>query len=150
MLAPTSIAATQPNPQIDLAEARKFLSGLGKGGLFTFQTFGDVNKADKTLSRISHGDFDQHCAALGTRNSRGAGVFFMVNEGDGKGRKKENVSRVRSVFVDLDGAPLEPVTQATLKPHITLESSPGRYHAYWLVDGLPLDAFTTMLRPTEN
>jgi len=47
------------------------------------------------------------------------------------------------VFVDLDGAPLEPVTQATLKPHITVESSPGRYHAYWLVDGLPLDAFTT-------
>ena len=37
-------------------------------------------------------------------------------------------------FVDLDGAPLEPVMSWTLPPHIVVESSPARYHAYWLVD----------------
>lgn len=136
-------AEIQPKSQIDSSEAKTFLTCLGKGEIFTFQTFGEANKGDRTLSKVSHGDIYQQYSALAQRNTRGAGVFVMVNEGDGKGRKKENVKRVRAVFVDLDGAPLEPVTQATLKPHITVESSPGRYHAYWLVDGLPLDAFTT-------
>lgn len=136
-------AEIQPHSQIDFSEAKKFLTCLGKGEIFTFQTFGEANKGDRTLSKVSHGNIDQQYSALAQRNTRGAGVFVMVNEGDGKGRKKKNVKRVRAVFVDLDGAPLEPVSQASLKPHITLESSPEKYHAYWLVNGLPLDAFTT-------
>jgi hypothetical protein len=136
-------AEIQPHSQIDCSMADKFLTCLGRGGIFTFQTFNEVNKGDKTLSRVSHGDINQHYSSLAQRNNRGAGIFVMVNEGDCRGRKKENVKRVRAVFVDLDGAPLEPVSQASLKPHITLESSPGKYHAYWLVNGLSLDAFTT-------
>ena len=138
----TITAETQPQSQIVLSEAKTFLTRLGKGEIFTFQTFGEANKGDRTLSRISHGNIDQQYSALAQRNARGAGVFVMVNEGDAKGRKRENVRRVRAVFVDLDGAPLNPVSQAALKPHITLESSPGKYHAYWLVTGLPLDAFS--------
>jgi hypothetical protein len=39
---------------------------------------------------------------------------------------------VRALFLDLDGAPLEPVLlHAT--PHIITESSPGRFHPYYRV-----------------
>jgi hypothetical protein len=68
----------------------------------------------------------------------------MVNQGDGEGRKRSNVRRVRAVFVDLDGAPVDPVRSAPLYPHIIIESSPGKFHAYWKVDGLPLDQFTAV------
>ena len=65
----------------------------------------------------------------------------MVNRGDGKGRRKENVVEVRSVFLDLDGTRLGVLDRAALDPHIVVESSPGRFHAYWRVEGLPLDDF---------
>lgn len=51
---------------------------------------------------------------------RGAGAFVMVDEGgDGKGRYASNVTRVRAHFVDLDGAPIEPVL-AAVRPHIVV------------------------------
>lgn len=65
----------------------------------------------------------------------------MINEGDLKGRSSANVVRVRSVFVDLDGAPIEPILQAPLQPHMVVETSPGRYHAYWLVEDFALNDF---------
>jgi len=66
----------------------------------------------------------------------------MVNEGDLKGRRSTNVVRVRAVFVDLDGAPIEPILQAPLKPHMVVESSPSRYHAYWLIKDVALNEFS--------
>ena len=42
-------------------------------------------------------------------NRAGAAVCVTVNATDGRGRSRENVTGVGAVFVDLDGAPLEPV-----------------------------------------
>ena len=51
--------------------------------------------------------------------------------------------RVRALFVDLDGAPLEPVLNSGLpKPHIVVESSPGKFHVYWLVADVAPKDFT--------
>lgn len=71
----------------------------------------------------------------------GAGIFVMINRGDGMGRRAENVIGVRAHFVDLDGAPLKPVLEAPLRPNIIVETSPGRYHVYWIVDGIGLQEF---------
>lgn len=139
--------------QPDLAQAQRFLDCIAPGELVTFQTFMDRPKADschatasgpgpQILNRILHGGLSQCASTLAQLNQQGAGVFFMVNQGDQKGRKKENVVRVRALFVDLDGARREPVMSSSVKPHITVESSPGRYHAYWLVKDCPLDQFT--------
>lgn len=141
--------------QPDLSQAKRFLQILGPGENFTFQTFSDTKKDDgrnaatsgvtpKNLNRILHRKLDQHAAVLTSLNKQGAGVFVMINQGDQEGRKKENVIRVRALFVDLDGTPLEPVMAAAVKPHFTVESSPGRYHAYWLVNDCPLDEFTQL------
>ncbi len=51
-------------------------------------------------------------------------------------------TEIRTVFVDLDGSPLEPVLKGPLHPHLVIESSPGRYHAYWIIKGLSLEDFT--------
>lgn len=142
-------------PQPDLAQAQRFLDLIAPGEPITFQTFMDRQKEDgrhaaassrrpPNLNRILYGGFSQHAPALTQLNHQGAGVFFMVNQGDQNGRKKENVVRARALFVDLDGAPLEPVMASAVKPHITVESSPGRYHAYWLVKDCPLDQFTPL------
>lgn len=141
--------------QPDLAQAQRFLDLLAYGENLTFQTFSDKKKQDdhraatpgskqQNLNRLLYGDLSQHAPMLTQLNHQGAGVFSMVNQGDQKGRKKENVVRVRALFVDQDGAPLEPVMASAVKPHITVESSPGRFHAYWLVKDCPLEQFTQL------
>lgn len=113
------------------ADAQAFLTLLTEGEPLTFQTFDDRGQSPE-LARILHGTLESHLAVLQRLNSRGAGVFIMVNHGDGKGRSAANVKGVRAVFVDLDGAPVAPVENCGLEPHAIIESSPGRFHAYWL------------------
>lgn len=58
------------------------------------------------------------------------------------GQKKENITRVRAVFADTDGADHEPIIKA-LTPHMLVQSSGGNFHIYWLtVDDFPLGQFT--------
>lgn len=118
-----------------------FLTLLAEGDPITFQTFAEGSKR-AGLAHIHHGQLEEHQAALQRLNDRGAGVFFMVNAGDGKGRTAANVTAVRALFVDLDGVPLGPVEGCGLEPHALVESSPGRYHAYWLVADCVLGRFT--------
>lgn len=89
------------------------------------------------------GTFEQVSPLLKKANDMGAGIFVMVNATDGSGQTAANVITVRAVFVDLDGAPLEPVKLAALKPHLIVESSPNKWHAYWFVDSqFPKELFT--------
>lgn len=129
----------QNNSHIDFPTAGRFLQALDPMGEFTFQVFGDAVK-DPALVRTMHGRFDQHRSELARLNEAGAGVFITVNRTNGKDRKTENIIGVRAVFLDLDGAPLP--EEWPLEPHFLIESSPERYHAYWLVsEGFPLDNF---------
>lgn len=124
----------------DPREARRFLDLIAEGDeQITFQTFADRGSA--ALARVLVGTFDAHADTLVRLNARGAGVFVCVNYADGKGRRAENITGVRALFVDLDGAPVAPVMRCGLQPHAIVESSPGRYHAYWLVTGCELADF---------
>lgn len=125
-------------------QAQRFLTLLAGVEPVTFQTFDDGASKNPKLARILHGNLEEHAAALSALNAQGAGVFVMVNRGDGLGRKAANVTGIRALFVDLDGAPLEPVLAAGVKPHITIESSADRYHAYWLVYDCALEQFTQL------
>lgn len=129
------------NTAID-ADATRFLQALAPDGALTFSTFSDGRRPGRDpLARILHGNYRRHCGTLGKLNHSGAGVFVMVNRGDGKGRKIANVQTVRAIFLDLDGAPLAPVIAAPVAPAIVCESSPGKHHAYWPVAGMPLGDF---------
>lgn len=132
----------------DLNQARLLLDFLGKGEDFTFQTFAEINKDDRSVCRVLHGTFDQHAETLAVLNQRGAGIYVMVNRGDGlihsgakTCRTAANVIAVRALFVDLDGAPLEPVLAHQVPPDIVVQSSPDKWHAYWHMSNCPLDEF---------
>ena len=127
------------NADIDTAEAERFLRALG--GRFTFQTFDDSRRKDRRLSRVLHGTLAQHADTLANLQARGAGVFVMVNEGDGKGRSERNVQRSRAYFADFDGAQPPDVATVPLRPHCIVESSPNRWHWYWWIEGAPLATF---------
>ena len=124
-------------------ETRAFLKILGPNTQeFNFRTFDDKASSNRPgLIGNLNGTIAQVERKLRSRNAKEAGVFVVVNEG---GQKKDDIHRVRAVFADTDGAPLDPIVNA-LAPHAVIESSSGNYHVYWLVsDGFPLDMFTSI------
>lgn len=137
----------------DLLQARRFLAVLAGQEPVTFQTFSDreelkVKRPGKKdydpNAKVGHGTLERNedAAPLEHLNARGAGVYVMVNEGNGKGRTAKNVTRVRALFIDTDGAPFP--AHLPLKSHLIVQSSPGNWHLYWLVTGLELSGFGTL------
>lgn len=126
----------------NFSEAEKFLSLFD--GLITFQTFDDSGQR-KELARHTSSPLEKIRESISRLNNAGAGVFFMVNEGDGKGRKNANVVRVRALFIDIDkpgeeGDPESLVRQVLrqcgecgVEPSVVVESSARKFHCYWLV-----------------
>lgn len=141
---PVLQAAAPQNVEINFGAARQFLNTLdANSNKFTFQTFDDRGKR-RELARILHGSLDEHAQALATLNAQGAGIFVTINETDFHGRTAKNIRSVRAVFADFDGTSPESLCGCPLPPNIGVESSPGRWHAYWLVTALPLDKFSNV------
>jgi len=134
--------------QLDFSAALEFLTALDPdpNAVFSFQTFDDRTDGPNRpeLIRVLHATRDQLPAVwpkLVQLNAGGAGVFVTVNCTNGRGRKGSDITRVRALYVDLDKAPLEPVLASARPPHIVVATSPGKFHCYWLVEGMPLEDF---------
>ncbi len=126
----------------DLIQTAAFLHALDTDSVFTFQTFAEGTAQNITHApAILHGTLAEHAERLTQLNNAGHAVFFMVNQGDLNGRSASNVVRVRALFVDSDAGPIDPLLNAAILPHIAVESSPGRGHAYFNVSDCPLDKF---------
>ena len=127
----------------DRDDAEMFLSAIDDTAeTFTFQTFTDhtekKNGSKDPLERIFHGSLDESWTALCQLNNSGAGVYVTINETNFEGRRAEHITRTRAVFEEQDTIGKAPADYPLL-PHLEVESSPGKFHRYWLVDGLSLD-----------
>jgi hypothetical protein len=121
---------------VDSGQAFHFLRLIdAKAPAFTFQTFKEKgDNGSHILPRVIH---SRSLAELREEHAKGAGIFIVVNETDGDGRKSENITRVRAVWQEdddyFDGA-------FPLTPSLVVESSPGHFHRYWIVaDHWPAD-----------
>lgn len=131
-----------------LQEAQKMLDVLDTSGNFTFQTFDDdKDRKSIAFAHIRHGNISDHFSYLNRLNaSDKVGIFLAINETDLKGRTAKNVKRVRALFVDFDQENpnrIDQLAQLPLPPTMIVESSPGKHHAYWVVNSgeIALDAF---------
>ena len=116
--------------------AQSFLTALDESAeSFCFQTFDDnKHRKDPALTRVFNGSLEEHWQELEARNRRGAGVFVTVNATDGKGRKAENIIRIRAIWQEAD-RPNPPIPQ--LEPHmevLTSEEKHKKNQRYWLID----------------
>ena len=119
---------TNQSDEPDLDEAKRFLRCLDpEARSFTFQTFDDYEPKDSRLARTLRGTLAEHADTLCDLNRRGAGVCVAVNINDGRGRARPNITSVRALFLDLDGAPPEPVRECPLRPHIQVENLPRAF-----------------------
>jgi P4 family phage/plasmid primase-like protien len=118
----------------DIAAAKQFLNLLDPTAeFFTWQYFSD-DKSSPTAGNFSC-TLDDALERFEDLQSKGCGIFYMVNAGDGKGRSAVNVVRLRAIWVDWDAKPGEPTPPSVwpIEPSIVIESSPGKFHYLWLL-----------------
>ena len=133
------------DPQFDIDLASKYIELLtGQPDTpVTFQTFDqDSERKSPRLNRILHGSLTGHAQELIRLNQLGSGIFVMVNQGNLQGRSAKDVTGVRAVFADFDDPtkdPLDQIARSGFDPDYIVESSPGKFHAYRRVAGLPPD-----------
>ena len=132
---------------IDKDTVLQFFDIVAENEDVTIQTYRDRYDGgiNLHLNHIKHGSPDLLFNFMKKFNTLGAAVTFMWSRGDGKGRKAGNVTGFRGYCIDLDGAPLEPVLSTGLDPHVIVETSPGRYHVYWLISDIPKDDYLRVL-----
>lgn len=116
---------------MDIHIASEYLRLIGGDNeKYTYQIFSDAKNINLP-PKILHGTFDKLKGELASQNRKGAGVFVTVNETNGKGRTKENIIRIRAVWQDDDD---EFEGDLPLEPSIVVETSPGKFHRYWVID----------------
>ena len=124
-----------PNP--DLKEAQRFLDLLEPGGSFWFQTAREPKPEDgNTMPRVLHGTLAKVGDQLVRLNQTGSAVWVQIN--DGTGRKNTDITRIRAYFVDQDHGSSELLFNSAQPADIIVESSPGKFHGYWLTGEAPL------------
>lgn len=75
-------------------------------------------------------------------NEDGCGIFVQINEANGSGFKAGNIVASPCAFADLDHVPTGHLDRLHLRPHLIVESSPGKSHAYYRIADLPIDQFS--------
>lgn len=125
------------------AEALKFLQRFNYNKI-TFQLLKNGKPFDCFTTLNGSIDYDTEQKIVTTAND-GAEIFFMVNQGDGivhEGKKiprsTKSVNKLLSLFIDTDDAPLSKVAEhiksLNIKPHLIVETSPSRFHIYFLIE----------------
>jgi hypothetical protein len=105
----------------------------------TWQTFDDKRRDNsqprrsRLLSRVLSGSLARVEPTLRSLNAPdvGAGVYISGNFTDGFGRRTHNITRIAAVIADLDNG-LPPAFP--LAPSIIVETSPGKFQAWWTLD----------------
>ncbi|MEH2280619.1 MAG: DEAD/DEAH box helicase family protein [Nostoc sp.] len=107
-----------------------------------FQTFDDSKSSNKSLVGNWHGSVNRSTLnRLATLNSKGAGVYFTVNQTNGKGRTAANIVGINALFTDFDK--VEPQNLDKLPPASAIVQSKNGKHIYWfLKPGQDIKLFT--------
>lgn len=137
---PSEPTNSTPVEQQDKAVAQRFLSMLDpECSKWHFRT---IEVKGRRKARKHNGTLDACWAEMVARNNDGAGVYVVINEG---GQEAAEITRVRAVFADLDGTSPNAVMafcrEHNFPPHVVVQSSPGKFHVYWRVEGLSTSDF---------
>lgn len=116
------------------AEAERFILAL-RGRIdqpIRWQTFDDSELKRSWFALARRATLAEFCPAISAFQTEGRGIFFAVNGMKGEGRSNANFTHALCVFADDDTRREGPRAEWRLAPHIIVESSPGKYHYYWL------------------
>ena len=128
-----------------MSELKDFLSLFGHTGKHVFQIGADKKhvklKHEITKGKNLIGTIEELTPQLQHYNKNHAFCSFTVNKTNLQNRKMESITKVTAYFADLDGTPLLPLIEYPLEPSIIVNTSPEKYHLYWLINDAKLSDF---------
>lgn len=89
---------------------------------------------------------DESFSYLTERNRQGYGIYFVVNDG---GHTARDINRIRAHFIDCDGGLSYQVfldSSKALPPRLVVNTSEGRFHAYWTIEDGDVSEFSAIQR----
>lgn len=127
-----------------MEQAVTYLQTLdNKTKYFLFACY-DYRKIKK--GRQIYGAFNNCLRKLTNNNNEGFDVYVTVNETTGPARKKENIKRCRAIWVEDDNKREAPRTDFPIKPSMVVQSSPGKYHYYWLTSTTKFEEWDAVMQ----
>jgi hypothetical protein len=136
----TTTTDAPPTLSLDLAATERFVETIA-GSSEASCTWQLLKPG--AASPLFHGTLAEYRERLLQANRSGYNIYFTVNETDLKGRKTENIKRVRAFFVDDDKNQVTDEMVACLPPSMKVLTKRGP-HFYWLVSDAKLDDFTAV------
>lgn len=134
------VTPLEPN----VSEAKRFLDILEPDGEFWFQTAMEPKKSKgKNPARVLHGKFVDVAKKLALLNQTGHAIWVQINAGTGRGNA--DITRIRAYFIDQDNGASDLLFTSPLPADIIVESSPGKFHGYWLTGDAPLDDYAARM-----
>lgn len=122
--------------QYDSALAYVTALGRDPDAVFDFRAIHDTDRATPAIPM--RGTLQQLWQSLVSWNDQGYGIFATPAMMDGTGRELNNVSYIRAHYVDLDELDAqqqyERACAAQPAPHFAVQTSPGKFHVYWVVE----------------
>lgn len=143
----TTIAAQFEQHHFNLSQAQLFLNCLDP----TADRFLFVLINPDRQSEPPKAAFVEPSAAfndLMAWNSQGYGVYVNVNQTEGVHRRRENITRCRAVFIEDDNKTRS--KPYPINPNLVVESSPGKYHIYYLTSTTVFDQYEEVQQTLVN
>lgn len=128
------------NAMSDYAQAYAYIAALtGQAPEQARVSFRAIHDTRQDVPAYSYdGTLPELWNTLCSYQQHGYGIFVNINELDGNGRELHNVRSIRAQCVDLDKLDAtqqaEAATAWTPAPSFGVNSSPGKFHIYWLVN----------------
>lgn len=110
---------------------------------FLFAAF-DYRKQKKP--KLFYGKPDELKQQLTQLNKDVFCIYVTVNEtAPGTSRKKQDIIRCRAIWIEDDVQVDEPRNDFPIEPSMVVESSPGKYHYYWLTSTTDFAAWNAVM-----
>ena len=137
--------ATKIEPNITVMKKfKKFIHGTK---ITNFQTYSRKKEIEHKSANYTGVLTTTIIGKLVIANQKGLEVAMMINDSDGNGRSASAVTKINALFVDFDKSTMtvKALLALSIKPHLIVNSSPKKFHAYWLITDCDVDQFTPVM-----
>jgi putative DNA primase/helicase len=131
----------------DPEQMKRFIQFVHRGEPTVYQTFSrDPELASNSQTFRSARNKKLRDRLLDLNQKQKMNVAMLINKSRSGSRKRESITEINAVFIDSDDRKLKIDVLLSLKvrPHIVVETSSGRFHAYWFVSGCPVERFESI------
>ena len=120
----------------DFLAAKTFLDILHPHEKLCFQAVPRTGTGLKP--KFFYGYLDDLWDSLVHFNMRGADIYCMVNQYNGRHRSNHSITAITSFFVSVHNAPVDRVAAMPIKPHVIVMTGPNSWQAHWRVQRMPV------------